>query len=100
LAYRHLPLDQLSVNQLPVEQIFKGALSTKANPNKGQSKFCQYPIQCKILFVCRSGVIVLPCGAGKSLVGVTVCCTIRKKASKKLKSLLQNNLSSIGSSEK
>ncbi len=30
----------------------------------------------------RSGVIVLPCGAGKSLVGVTVCCTIRKKASK------------------
>ena len=28
-----------------------------------------------------SGVIVLPCGAGKSLVGVTVCCTIRKKAS-------------------
>ena len=30
----------------------------------------------------RSGVIVLPCGAGKSLVGVTACCTVRKKASK------------------
>ena len=29
----------------------------------------------------RSGVIVLPCGAGKSLVGVTACCTVRKKAS-------------------
>ena len=28
----------------------------------------------------RSGVIVLPCGAGKSLVGVTSCCTVRKKA--------------------
>ena len=28
----------------------------------------------------RSGVIVLPCGAGKSLVGVTTCCTVRKKA--------------------
>ena len=28
----------------------------------------------------RSGVIVLPCGAGKSLVGVTACCTVRKKA--------------------
>ena len=27
----------------------------------------------------RSGVIVLPCGAGKSLVGVTACCTVRKK---------------------
>ena len=26
----------------------------------------------------RSGVIVLPCGAGKSLVGVTAACTIRK----------------------
>jgi hypothetical protein len=23
---------------------------------------------------------VLPCGAGKSLVGVTACCTVRKKA--------------------
>lgn len=29
----------------------------------------------------RSGVIVLPCGAGKSLVGVTAVCTVRKKAS-------------------
>ena len=29
----------------------------------------------------RSGVIVLPCGAGKSLVGVTACCTVRKKVS-------------------
>ncbi|KAH0947257.1 hypothetical protein HN011_010519 [Eciton burchellii] len=28
----------------------------------------------------RSGVIVLPCGAGKSLVGVTACCTVRKLA--------------------
>jgi DNA excision repair protein ERCC-3 len=26
----------------------------------------------------RSGVIVLPCGAGKTLVGVTACCTIKK----------------------
>ena len=25
-------------------------------------------------------MIVLPCGAGKSLVGVTACCTVRKKA--------------------
>jgi DNA excision repair protein ERCC-3 len=33
----------------------------------------------------RSGIIVLPCGAGKSLVGVTACCTVRKKASKSLK---------------
>lgn len=28
----------------------------------------------------RSGIIVLPCGAGKSLVGVTTCCTVNKKA--------------------
>lgn len=28
----------------------------------------------------RSGIIVLPCGAGKSLVGVTACCTVNKKA--------------------
>ncbi|CAL8109362.1 unnamed protein product [Orchesella dallaii] len=28
----------------------------------------------------RSGVIVLPCGAGKSLTGVTACCTVRKRA--------------------
>ena len=28
----------------------------------------------------RSGIIVLPCGAGKSLVGVTAVCTVRKKA--------------------
>ncbi len=27
----------------------------------------------------RSGVIVQPCGAGKSLVGVTACCTVRKR---------------------
>ena len=27
----------------------------------------------------RSGVIVLPCGAGKSLVGVTSCCTVKKR---------------------
>ncbi|XP_003381698.1 DNA excision repair protein haywire [Trichinella spiralis] len=27
----------------------------------------------------RSGVIVLPCGAGKSLVGVTACCTVNKR---------------------
>jgi DNA excision repair protein ERCC-3 len=26
----------------------------------------------------RSGLIVLPCGAGKSLVGVTAACTINK----------------------
>lgn len=26
----------------------------------------------------RSGVIVLPCGAGKSLVGITAACTIKK----------------------
>jgi DNA excision repair protein ERCC-3 len=28
----------------------------------------------------RSGLIVLPCGAGKSLVGVTAVCRVRKKA--------------------
>ena len=28
----------------------------------------------------RSGLIVLPCGAGTSLVGVTACCTVRKRA--------------------
>ncbi|CAG0895329.1 unnamed protein product [Darwinula stevensoni] len=28
----------------------------------------------------KSGVIVLPCGAGKSLVGVTAVCTLRKRA--------------------
>jgi DNA excision repair protein ERCC-3 len=28
----------------------------------------------------RSGVIVLPCGAGKSLTGVTAVCTVRKRA--------------------
>ncbi|XP_029460993.1 LOW QUALITY PROTEIN: general transcription and DNA repair factor IIH helicase subunit XPB [Rhinatrema bivittatum] len=28
----------------------------------------------------RSGVIVLPCGAGKSLVGVTAACTVRKRS--------------------
>jgi DNA excision repair protein ERCC-3 len=28
----------------------------------------------------RSGLIVLPCGAGKSLVGVAACCTVRKRA--------------------
>ena len=28
----------------------------------------------------RSGVIVLPCGAGKSLVGITACCTVKKSA--------------------
>ncbi|XP_019854476.1 PREDICTED: TFIIH basal transcription factor complex helicase XPB subunit-like [Amphimedon queenslandica] len=27
----------------------------------------------------RSGVIVLPCGAGKTLVGVTAACTVRKR---------------------
>ena len=27
----------------------------------------------------RSGVIVLPCGAGKTLVGVTACTTVRKR---------------------
>lgn len=27
----------------------------------------------------RSGIIVLPCGAGKTLVGVTSACTVRKK---------------------
>lgn len=27
----------------------------------------------------RSGVIVLPCGAGKSLVGVTSCCTVNRR---------------------
>ncbi len=26
----------------------------------------------------RSGVIVLPCGAGKTLVGITAACTIKK----------------------
>jgi len=26
----------------------------------------------------RSGIIVLPCGAGKTLVGITACCTIKK----------------------
>lgn len=28
----------------------------------------------------RSGIIVLPCGAGKTLVGITAVCTIRKSA--------------------
>lgn len=28
----------------------------------------------------RSGIIVLPCGAGKTLVGITAACTIRKSA--------------------
>ena len=28
----------------------------------------------------RSGIIVLPCGAGKTLVGITAICTIRKSA--------------------
>ena len=27
----------------------------------------------------RSGVIVLPCGAGKTLVGITAACTIKKR---------------------
>uniref|UniRef100_A0A1X7UGB1 Helicase/UvrB N-terminal domain-containing protein n=1 Tax=Amphimedon queenslandica TaxID=400682 RepID=A0A1X7UGB1_AMPQE len=27
----------------------------------------------------RSGVIVLPCGAGKTLVGVAAACTVRKR---------------------
>lgn len=27
----------------------------------------------------RSGIIVLPCGAGKSLVGVTAACTVKKR---------------------
>eukprot|EP00697_Spironema_sp_BW2_P016819 gnl/Spiro4/825_TR455_c0_g1_i1.p1 gnl/Spiro4/825_TR455_c0_g1~~gnl/Spiro4/825_TR455_c0_g1_i1.p1 ORF type:complete len:845 (+),score=299.24 gnl/Spiro4/825_TR455_c0_g1_i1:87-2621(+) len=26
----------------------------------------------------RSGIIVLPCGAGKTLVGITACCTVKK----------------------
>lgn len=26
----------------------------------------------------RSGIIVLPCGAGKTLVGITAACTIKK----------------------
>ncbi len=28
----------------------------------------------------KSGIIVLPCGAGKSLVGVAACCKVRKRA--------------------
>ncbi|KAK3057470.1 DNA repair helicase RAD25 [Extremus antarcticus] len=28
----------------------------------------------------RSGIIVLPCGAGKTLVGITAACTVRKSA--------------------
>ena len=28
----------------------------------------------------RSGIIVLPCGAGKTLVGVTAACTVNKRA--------------------
>ena len=28
----------------------------------------------------RSGIIVLPCGAGKTLVGITATCTIKKSA--------------------
>ncbi|MES1903137.1 MAG: TFIIH basal transcription factor complex helicase XPB subunit, partial [Paramarteilia canceri] len=27
----------------------------------------------------RSGVVVLPCGAGKTLVGVTAACTVKKR---------------------
>jgi len=27
----------------------------------------------------RSGVIVLPCGSGKTLVGITAACTIKKR---------------------
>jgi len=26
----------------------------------------------------RSGIIVLPCGAGKTLVGITAACTVKK----------------------
>eukprot|EP00667_Euglena_gracilis_P002702 EG_transcript_2707 len=28
----------------------------------------------------RSGIIVLPCGAGKTFVGITACCTVKKAA--------------------
>ena len=28
----------------------------------------------------RSGIIVLPCGAGKTLTGITAACTIKKSA--------------------
>ena len=28
----------------------------------------------------RSGIIVLPCGAGKTYVGITACCTMKKAA--------------------
>src|SRR6201999_3225944 len=28
----------------------------------------------------RSGIIVLPCGAGKTLVGITAACTVKKSA--------------------
>lgn len=28
----------------------------------------------------RSGIVVLPCGAGKTLVGITAICTVRKSA--------------------
>ena len=39
--------------------------------------FCWGPL----LTACRrarSGIIVLPCGAGKTLVGITAACTIKK----------------------
>ena len=29
---------------------------------------------------CKSGIIVLPCGAGKTLVGITAACTVKKSA--------------------
>lgn len=33
----------------------------------------------EFLFRAQSGIIVLPCGAGKTLVGVAAACTIRKE---------------------
>lgn len=30
--------------------------------------------------VAKSGMVVLPCGAGKTLVGITACCRIRRRA--------------------
>jgi len=35
------------------------------------------PLTCGISRA-RSGIIVLPCGAGKTLVGITAACTIKK----------------------
>ncbi|KAL7671211.1 hypothetical protein ACOME3_006115 [Neoechinorhynchus agilis] len=40
----------------------------------------------------RSGIIVLPCGAGKTLVGVAAACTINKRCKEKRQLLYQSSI--------